>query len=295
MAHISTLIPDVQELLTTKDWFTESLANEFAHSLALRLREQFASRTGPGTLRLSRMGPQCPCALWYSVRHPELAERMPPWAENKFSFGHMIEVWAITLAKAAGHTVEGEQDEVSVDGILGHRDCIVDGCLVDVKSAASRSFSKFKDGSLVHDDLFGYLDQLDGYLVGCLEDPLVTVKDRGYLWAIDKQLGHMCLYEHLHTPSRKEQITSRIRHSKDIVRLREPPPCECGTITDEGSGNIRLDVRGSYNAYKYCCFPRLRTFIYSGGPEYFVKVVKPPRNKNGPLTEVDKHGKIVYN
>lgn len=241
------------------------------------------------------MGPQCPCALWYSYHHPELAEKMPPWAENKFSFGHIIEVWAITLAKAAGHSVEGEQDVVVVDDIKGHRDCVVDGCLVDVKSAASLSFQKFRDGTLANSDLFGYLDQLDGYLVGCLEDPLVTVKDKGYLWAIDKQLGHMCLYEHSFTSSRQEQITERIRRAKDIVRLREAPPCECGTVPDGEAGNIRLDIRGSYNPYKYCCKPHIRIAIYSGGPVFFTKVVKWPRNKNGPLPEVDKNGKRVYN
>ena len=212
---------------------------------------------------------------------------MPPWAENKFSFGHIIEAWAITLAKAAGHEVTGEQDVLTVDGIVGHRDCVIDGCVIDVKSAASRSFQKFKDKSIKEEDTFGYLDQLDGYLVGCMDDPLVRVHDKGYLLAIDKQLGHMCLYEH---GLREQSIRDRIKKYKEIVGRDSPPACECGTIADGKSGNIRLDTRASYNSFKHCCFPRLRTFLYADGPRYLTQVVRKPD-----VTEIDRHGKVVYN
>ena len=48
-----------------------------------------------------------------------------------YAFGHMIEGLAIGLAKASGHEVLGEQDEIYVDGIRGpHRDCVIDGCVV---------------------------------------------------------------------------------------------------------------------------------------------------------------------
>jgi len=233
------------------------------------------------------MGPQCPCALWHSIHHPELAEKLPPWAEFKYSFGHIIEAQAIMLAKAAGHEVTGEQDAVSVDGIVGHRDCVIDGCIVDVKSAASRSFTKFKDGSIRQDDPFGYLDQLDGYLCGSLQDPLVRVKDRAYLLAIDKQLGHMVLYEH---GFREEHIRERIKGYRRIISSDIRPTCNCGTLSDGKSGNIKLDTKASYSPYKYCCFPNLRTFLYASGPIYLTKVVRKPD-----VMEVDKHGKMVYN
>jgi len=42
--------------------------------------------------------------------------------------------------------------------ILGHRDCVIDGCVVDVKSTSSIGFKKFRDGSIKHSDSFGYLD-----------------------------------------------------------------------------------------------------------------------------------------
>lgn len=291
MASINTLIPDVQQLLTTKGWFTDALAREFSLSLSKRLQEQFGLEPRKKGLRLSQIGwPSCPCALWHSVHHPELHEPFQPWAENKFAFGHITEVWALTLAKAAGHTVTGEQDAVYADGIKGHRDCVVDGCIVDVKSAASRSFQEFKSGSFV--DNFGYLDQLDSYLLASLGDPLVYVKDRSYLWPIDKQLGHMCLYEHRF---KEQNIRSRIVECKRIANLTEPPRCECNTTTEGSSGNIRLEFPSNYNSFKYCCKPGLRTFVYSKGPLHFTKVVKVPTYKGVPLLEVDKYGKVVYN
>lgn len=291
MKQIRTLVSDINEQLLKRGWFSDDLAEDFAKSLAKRLQIQFNEERDP-RLSLSRMGPKCPRALWYSVHHPELAEPLPASAVNKYSFGHMIEAWAITLAKAAGHEVAGEQDELTVDGVPGHRDCIIDGCLVDVKSAASRSFIKFKDKTIAQADDFGYLDQLDGYLVGGLDDPLVRTKDVGYLLAIDKQLGHICLYEHR---LREQSIRERIKHYKSIVGASEAPPCTCETVSDGGSGNIKLGLTASYSPYKYCCFPNLRTFLYSDGPRYLTKVVKRPMNTKGPITEVDKHGKIVYN
>lgn len=254
--------------------------------MAIRLEGQLGSTRGKPTLRLSQMGPKCPCALWYSIHHPELAEPLPPWAEIKYAFGHVIEALAISLAKAAGHTVTGEQDVLTVDGIAGHRDCVIDGCIVDVKSASSFSFSKFKDGSISQNDSFGYLDQLDGYLVGSLLDPLVTVKDKAYLLAIDKQLGHVALYEH---NIREERIRDRIRECKRIVGLPTPPPCTCSIVPDGKSGNLKLDTIASYNNFKYCCQPLLRTFLYSDGPRYLTKVVRVPD-----VPEINREGKIIH-
>jgi hypothetical protein len=283
---ISTLIKDIQELVTRKDgWFDEELSQTFANETASRVRGQFQNKEKP-TLRLSQMGPRCPRALWYSIHAPDEAEPLPPWAEVKYTYGHVIEALAITLAKASGHSVVGEQDAVYVDGITGHRDCVIDGCVVDVKSTSSFGFSKFKDGSLKENDSFGYLDQLDGYIVGSLEDPLVSVKDRGYLLAVDKTLGHMVLYEH---HLREQSIHDRISTAKRIVELTTPPQCMCGTKPIGKSGNIGLDVRASYNNFKHSCFPGLRTFLYADGPQYLVHVERKPE-----VIEVDRHGKIVY-
>ena len=293
MKQIYTLVPDVQELLKEDGWFSDALAND----LARRLQGTLGDAQSKPTLRLSQMGPKCPKALWHSIHTPELAEALPPEAKFKFQYGHIIEELAITLFKAAGHHVVGEQDELDLDGIRGHRDCVVDGCILDVKSSSTAGFKKFADGSIANPgaDTFGYLDQLDGYLCASLSDPLVTVKDRAYLFVIDKQLGHMCLYEHRFTKAREQTLRDRIKEYTRIVGESTPPSCRCGTISED-NGNIRLDTRASYSSFKYVCFPGLRTAIYAGSkPQFFSHVTKWPRNSKGPLLEVDKFGVPVYN
>jgi hypothetical protein len=144
-------------------------------------------------------------------------------------------------------------------------------------------------------DTFGYLDQLDGYILASANDPLVQEKRKGYLLVIDKQLGHMCLYPHEVTDERERTLRERIDAYRRIVALPSAPLCTCGTITQESTGNVQLDLKASYSSYKHSCHPGLRTFLYANGPVFLTVVKKRPYNKNGPITEVDKDGKIVYN
>ncbi len=287
MKSIHTLVPDVYELLQTKGWYNETLLSYFSAQLNTSLKAQWSDSDGTHRgLRLSRMGDQCPRALWYSIHQPELAEPLPSWANFKYTYGHIIEALALTLAKAAGHRVEGEQDELVVDGIKGHRDAVIDGCLVDVKSATSFKVAESRRGSLEKNDNFGYLDQLDGYVLGSANDPLVTVKDKGYLWFIDKTLGHMHVYEHT---ARPERILHRVNEYKIVVERSSEPACTCGTRPRGTSGNIELDVRASYSPFKHSCFPHLRTFLYSDGPVYLSRVSKTPD-----VPEINRQGRIVY-
>lgn len=261
LKSIYSLIPDVYAFLKSQQ----------EHDIPITIH--YGERKEPPTLRLSKMGEMCPRHLWYSIHHPELAEPLPGPAIFKFSFGHTIEAQAISLAKACGHHVCGEQDELSVDGVKGHRDCVLDGYVVDVKSCSSRMFEKFEKKTIRHDDPFGYLAQLDGYMVGSADDDCVKVKDIGFIWAIDKTLGKMVLYEHR---LREDFIKSRIRSYREVVSCATAPECNCGTIPDGKSGNIKLDTRASYSPFKHTCFPRLRTFLYASGPVYLTKVVRTP-------------------
>lgn len=280
MKSIYQLLPDVRKFISSRE------------DLSVPLTITFGERKDPPTLRLSKMAPMCPKHLWHSIHTPELAEALPPEAIFKFTYGHTIEAMAIALAKAAGHDVRGEQDELVVDGIKGHIDCILDGCIVDVKSCSKRMFEKFQTKSIAYDDSFGYLAQLDGYLVGSAEDDRVTVKDFGYIWAIDKTLGKMVLYEHR---IRKADILHRIADHKRIVSASQPPHCECGVLPDGESGNIILGVKASYSPFKHVCFPGLRTILYSGGPRYFTKVAKWPKHKGVNLPELDIQQGLIYN
>lgn len=280
--QIQTLVRDIYA--TVKDnWFRDAYLADFNTHLSQALNQ---SERIP-ELRLSKMGEQCPSALWHSIHSAEHAQSPEPWAFIKFTYGHILEALVIQMAKAAGHEVTGEQDEIVVDGVKGHRDCVIDGCVVDVKSCSSRMFEKFKSKSIQQDDPFGYLDQLDGYLVGSSEDSLVRTKDRGYILAVDKTLGHLSLYEHR---IREDNIKKRIILHKSVVGRDQAPNCTCETVSEGKSGNVKLGVKASYSAYKYLCFPHLRTFLYASGPVYLTKVVRKPD-----VTEIDKTGKIVYN
>lgn len=270
---LTKLIPDIQDLLQRKGWFDDNVRRGLGEAVSVRLQGSFEETPKATGLRLSKMGPVCPKAFWHSIHTPEMAEPLPSSAVFKYTYGHIIEALAVTLARVSGHSVEGEQDEISVDGIVGHRDVVIDGCVVDVKSCSSLAFNKFKDGSIAKDDPFGYLEQIDGYVVGSLDDPIVQVKDRGYLWAIDKQLGRMVLYEHW---VREDHIRNTIANRKRLAERDQPPSCECGTVPDGKSGNYKLDTRASYSPFKHCCFPRLRTFLYSDGPRFLSKVERLP-------------------
>lgn len=286
LKNIQTLIKDVNDVLSRNGRsIADHLSENIVGEVRPRIHAAFTERDERPTLRLSQMGSRCPGSLWASIHSPSSQEPLPTHARLKYTYGHLIEALLVALAKTAGHEVTGEGDALYVDGVRGHRDCVIDGCIVDVKSASSFGFQKFKDKSIATNDPFGYLDQLDGYLVGSANDPLVRVKDRAYLWACDKTLGHQCLYEHR---IRDEHIRLRIRQYKDIVARDAPPACTCGTVPDGKSGNIKLDVRASYNPYRFFCFPNLRTFLYASGPVYLTKVVRVPD-----VPEVSRAGVVI--
>lgn len=291
MKNIHTLVSDIYDVIGTNG-FPPDIAEGFSREVGLKLVETTGPRDKIPTLSLSQMGPKCPKQLWHTIRTPELALPLKPWTKLKFQYGHILESLLIALSKASGHEVTGEQDELYVDGIVGHRDCVIDGNIVDVKSVNSRSFEKFKDGSIAHNDLFGYLDQLDGYVVGSHNDPLVRNKTSGFLLVVDQELGHLKLYEHI---AREESIRQRIRDYRHVVSLDRPPACTCETVPDGKSGNIRLGTVAKYNAFRHQCFPQLRTFLYSDGPRFLSTVIRRPTRADGSLIpEINKDGQFIY-
>lgn len=286
MKSIKTLIKDVNNVLTRDEWFDELQSERYCRELGRAIHESLTKEDQRPTLRLSAMGEKCPRSLWASIHAPSVQTKFRPQTKLIFHYGNVIEQLALALAKSAGHEVTGEQDELFLDGIKGHRDCVIDGCIVDVKSTTSRGMETFKAGRAAEDIfLRSYLDQLDGYAVASIDDPLVTNKDFAYIWAIDKQLGHMYLHEHRIRP---DHIRQRIAEYKAIVLCKEAPDCTCETVQDRATGNIRLNTKASYNPFKHYCFPRLRTFIVKGKPIDLCKVVVKPDG-----VELDKHGHVV--
>lgn len=225
------------------------------------------------TLRMSNLG-RPDRQLWYEF-HPdedEPKEELEAHTLLKFLIGDIYEATLLFLAKAAGHDVSQEQAEVEVDGIKGHIDAVIDGHVVDVKSASTFAFKKFKEGKLAEDDPFGYIDQISGYSEA-LGLPAAFL-------AGDKQNGHITL---LQVETEGLKIRDRIEHIKEVVVSDEEPE-RCYEAVPEGtSGNLALSVGCSYCPHKFRCWSDsnngvgVRTFLYSGGPKHLVNVEREPK------------------
>lgn len=221
---------------------------------------------------MSNIGKPCERQLYYSVNNYE-GEPLRPEAHLKFSYGDLIELLLLFLSEAAGHEVRGTQDTQEIAGIKGHRDAVIDGTVVDVKSASSYSFKKFQTGTLAQDDAFGYVDQLQSYIHAGQTDDKVTDKNRGAFLVADKTLGHICLDIHEKKNVPYEKI---YEHKKDMVKASSPPPRGFDPEPEGSSGNLKLGTNCSYCEFRKTCYPNARTFLYSRGPVSLVKVVREP-------------------
>lgn len=270
---ISTLVDDIYGVFDDPK-VTEEQYLEFGQEVSAVMKEALRVRDGPRTLRMSSIGQPCTRKLWYEINMPEAAEKLTGKDRFKFLIGHMIESIVIFLAKAAGHKVEGQQDTQVIAGIEGHRDAVIDGRLVDVKSASPYSFEKFKRGELKKDDAFGYSDQIQSYLYAGQDDPVVEDKDKASFLVVQKVTGEICLDTHDKEDVDFEKV---YEYKKAIVAASEPPSRGFDPIPEGRSGNEKLPVVCSYCPFKQTCHPDVRLFLYSNGPVWLTKVVKEPR------------------
>lgn len=271
---IHSLVGDIYKLVDTGGEIGDELVSSFGVQLAEIIRSRMTPRSKDNYLRPSNIGEKCDRKLWYSIRHPDLAEPLSPETKLKFLIGDIHEAVLLFLAEASGHKVEGQQGVVAISGVSGSRDAVVDGTLVDVKSASSRSFTKFVDGLDPNTDSFGYLKQLNFYLEASQDDPLVTDKDRAAFLASDKTLGKITLDIH----QRAGMDFDKLIEAKRAMLASDKLPHRGYAPVPEGkSGNQKLDVACSYCAFKATCWPGLRTFVYSYGPVFLTEVVREPR------------------
>jgi hypothetical protein len=270
---IDTLVEDIHKVFQLPHEFDEERLQRFGKRLAKTVANKVNVKQSQPTLRMSNVGSKCDRKLWYGINQPNDAETVPVHARIKFLYGDVLEELLLFLAEEAGHTVEGCQDELDIGGIKGHRDAIIDGVVVDCKSASSYSFKKFKEGLKTEDDGFGYLDQLQSYLYASQEDEKVTDKSRAAFLVIDKTLGHICL--DIHKKSGKD-YPKLFEQKKVSVALKTPPPRAYSDTPEGKSGNRKLGMECGYCPFKKTCWPGLRTFIYANGPTYLTVVEKLP-------------------
>tara|TARA_R110002167_G_scaffold18168_1_gene68512 strand:+ start:495 stop:1379 length:885 start_codon:yes stop_codon:yes gene_type:complete len=288
-----TLVSDIYHMIDTKEIpegvDVEEAIETFGENCKQMMRNnitehEFDSRK----LRMSNIGKK-DRQLWYSYNGYK-GEELMPHTRIKFLYGHLIEEMVLALTKLSGHSVTDEQKKAEVDGIKGSMDCKIDGVLTDVKSSSPYGFKKFKDGSLINDDPFGYIDQIKGYAHS------EGVTDVGWL-VMDKTNGHLTYLKYDMADESQWywsklnffSIAERIKNIKRVVKSETPPSRCYEPVADGKSGNMKLPVGCSYCAYKHECWgDKLRTFIYSNGPRYLTEVKFVPS-----VLEIDRDGNKI--
>ncbi len=281
-----TVVQDIYALMESKDADpsvdVEAEIEKFGEGIKELMRTEFGrkKREDNRKLRLSNIG-RTDRYLWNHFNGTD-GEKLLPHTYIKFMYGHLIEEMLLFLTRMAGHTVTDEQKVCKVEGVVGHMDCKIDGVVTDVKSASSFGFKKFKDGSLVDDDSFGYIDQIKAYAHDCGETQV------GWL-TMDKANGHLTYlkYDLENTDSEKlkEPIVDRVKHIKQLVEGDEPTEYCYDPVPDGKSGNMKLAIGCSYCQFKEHCYPNMRVFKYSFGPKFLVDVVNEPRVEEITLDE----------
>lgn len=289
MKTTDTLVDDIYRLMETKDADpsvdVEAEIEKYGENIKALMRTEFGreKREDRRTLRLSNIG-RTDKYLWNHVHGTE-KEKIQPHTYVKFMYGHMVEEMLLFLTRMAGHTVTDEQKVCNVGGIVGHMDCKIDGVVTDVKSASSFGFKKFKEGKILNDDPFGYVDQIRAYAHSEGDNEI------GWL-AIDKTNGHLTFLKY--DMNGKEfqayeafngTVVERVERLKKLIEQPEPEVVCYQPQPDGKSGNLKLAVGCSYCQYKKHCYPELRLFNYSYAPKYLCKVVNEPNVQELSLDE----------
>jgi hypothetical protein len=280
---IDTLVDDIHNIFLKKDGHTineenlESFAGNVKNHLRRALKEA-GPRQGEVSkeLRMSKLGtPNRKLWFEHNIENTEVDRSLSPATLIKFIYGNFLEELIILLAKEAGHLVEGEQGEVFIDDVKGHRDCIVDGITIDIKSASKFSYQKFADGSLSKNDPFGYIAQLSSYVKA-------DGGDQGAFLVINKETGELTLLK----VGEIDMIdpVKRIKEVKNVLSKPAPPVEKCYEPEPDGkSGNKTLHKNCTFCDFKELCWKDanggkgLRKFKYATGKKYFVEVTNLPR------------------
>lgn len=267
--NLESLVSDIQKLYEGADLNALRL-HHLGKSVTEKMKENFSGYKEPRipTLRLSNVGRPLR-QLWFDF-HNKKSEKLSPETKLKFQYGDILEEFILFLAEEAGYSVTDKQREVEVDGVLGHIDGLINGVLVDVKSASSFSWNKFASGGLREDDPFGYIGQLSGYSTA------LGGVDGAFL-VVDKTLGKLCLDQYSGQYLAEYNVRKQIEKAKHVVAQDKPPEEYCyEDVPDGKSGNMKLAPGCSYCSHKWECREGLRGFAYSYGPAFLTKTIRTP-------------------
>jgi len=279
MKDISTLVTDIEELLLGglgEGYVDEGIGERMYDVLRRGLQPRDPDR---GTkVWFSNVGSPCVRQLWYKVHCGDEAEPHRANTRLKFLYGDFLEEIILELARVAGHVVEHEQARLEWRNITGRIDAVIDGHLLDVKTASKLSFAKFRGGIKPEDDSFGYLGQLKGYLLAARENGLVPPDcNTASFLVIAKETGDLHLDTHTFTEFELQDFTWQADVVKTLIADHTHTPDRgFNHVADGKSGNRKLGTNCSYCDFKAKCWPGLRTFLYSGKPRFLTKVVRTP-------------------
>lgn len=277
MKSIDTLVEDIERTIQGHNGWDETVGDFMAKSIASMAKSRFAKPQEPrGYLSLSALGSPCERKLWYKINKTKVGEQPDASLLLKFFYGDLIEELILALVSVSGHSVTGAQDRMYVGGIRGHRDAVIDGMTIDVKTTTDYGFKKFKSGGLREDDPFGYVSQLSSYVYAAKDDPLVTDKKRGAFLVVNKLSGEICL-DMYDFSGELESKEDEVKHIKSMVASPTPPERPFEPVpASKTSENKKLHKTCGFCDFKQECFPGLRRFVYSNRFEYLTDVVKEP-------------------
>jgi len=252
----------------------EKMYEEFGRDMEDALRHWATPVERPKNgLRMSNIG-RPTRRLWYDLNlEGATKERINGPTFIKFLYGHLLEVLLLFFVRLTGHVVEGEQKEVTVEGIKGHMDSVIDGEVIDVKTASGYAFKKFKDGTLAQNDSFGYLSQLAGY------EEAEQTNNGGFL-VMNKETGELTVF--IPDDLDKPNIVHRIKEVKQAMKKKTPPAYCYKPIPEGAAGNMKLPRDCNWCPHKFECHKDandgqgLRTFQYAKGLVYLTHVAKLP-------------------
>ena len=279
MKNIETIVNDIYDIFSLDpikmdEKEVDKHIDKFGEMLKLHIKEFMYERPRTrGNLRLSAIG-KPDRQLWYDVNSKQEIEDLKPSTRIKFLYGYILEELLLLCASIAGHEVTEQQKEVDVEGVKGHQDSMIDGVLVDCKSASGFSFKKFRNNNLLEDDPFGYIGQISAYAQA-------NNVDKAAFLVIDKSSGEICL-----TPVHSMEMINakeRVKYLKGMVGNDHVPDRCYDSIPDGESGNRKLAIGCVYCSHKRECWQDanhgqgLRAFKYSRGRSYLTTVAKEPK------------------
>ena len=189
--NLSTLVEDIYKTVSDLNLGEKDIPEECLESLTIGIKKSILEWAKPKKkngffVRMSNIGRPAR-QLYYNKKSPR---DVTPDASTliKFLYGHILEEVLIFLVKLSDHNVTDQQKKVIVNGVTGHLDCKINGEVIDIKTASSFAFRKFKNGTLREDDPFGYMSQLAGY------EHAEGTNNGGFL-VINKESGEITLYQ----------------------------------------------------------------------------------------------------